>query len=83
MVNALASCARGPGFYPRQRRGKFVGPNRLRVICRYDMNKCAVLRIGTLTGWGMKAPAEPSCRARAAELDILNSYFWILLMMFW
>ena len=25
--------------------------------------------------WGMKDPAEPSCRARAAELDILKSYF--------
>ena len=29
VVSALASCARGPGFDPRRRRGKFVGPNLL------------------------------------------------------
>ena len=26
------SCARGPGFDPRQRRGKFVGPNLLPFV---------------------------------------------------
>ena len=26
VVSALASCARGPGFDPHRRRGKFVGP---------------------------------------------------------
>ena len=26
------SCARGPGFDPRQRRGKFVGPNLLSFV---------------------------------------------------
>ena len=29
---ALASCARGPGFDPRHRRGKFVGPNMLPFV---------------------------------------------------
>ena len=29
MVSALASCARGPGFDPRRRRGKIVVPNTL------------------------------------------------------
>ena len=32
VVSALASCARGPGFDPRQRRGKFVGPNTLPFV---------------------------------------------------
>ena len=32
VVSALASCARGPGFDPRQRRGKFVGPNTLPLV---------------------------------------------------
>ena len=32
MVSALASCARGPGFDPRRRRGKFVGPNTLPFV---------------------------------------------------
>ena len=29
VVSALAACARGPGFDPCRRRGKFVGPNTL------------------------------------------------------
>ena len=32
VVSALASCARGPGFEPRRRRGKFVGPNTLPFV---------------------------------------------------
>ena len=32
VVSALASCARGPGFDPRRRRGKFVGPNLLPFV---------------------------------------------------
>ena len=32
VVSALASCARGPGFDPRRRRGKFVGPNTLPFV---------------------------------------------------
>ena len=32
VVSALASCARGPGFNPRQRRGNFVGPNTLPFV---------------------------------------------------
>ena len=32
MVNALASCARGPGVDPRRQRGKFVGPNTLPFV---------------------------------------------------
>ena len=32
VVSALASCARGPGFDPRLRRGKFVGPNTLPFV---------------------------------------------------
>ena len=32
VVSALASCARGPGFEPRRRRGKFVGPNLLPFV---------------------------------------------------
>ena len=32
MVSALASCARGAGFDPRRRRGKFVGLNTLPFV---------------------------------------------------
>ena len=32
VVSALASCARGPGFDPRQRREKFIGPNTLPFV---------------------------------------------------
>ena len=32
VVSALATCARGPGFDPRRRRGKFVGPNLLPFV---------------------------------------------------
>ena len=32
VVSALASCARSPGFEPRLRRGKFVGPNMLPFV---------------------------------------------------
>ena len=32
VVSALASCARGPGFDPRRRRGKFVGPSLLPFV---------------------------------------------------
>ena len=32
VVSALASCARGPGFDPRRRRRKFVGPNTLPFV---------------------------------------------------
>ena len=32
VVSALASCARGLGFDPRRRRGKFVGPNLLPFV---------------------------------------------------
>ena len=43
MVSAMASCAGGPGFDPRQRRGKFVGPNTLPFVsftvrCPSDRN---------------------------------------------
>ena len=46
MVSALASCAKGPGYDPRLRRGKFEQAS-LRVICKNDMIQCAILRIGT------------------------------------
>ena len=32
VVSALASCARGPEFDPRRRRGKFVGPSLLPFV---------------------------------------------------
>ena len=32
VVSALASCARGPGFDPCRRRGKFAGPNMLSFV---------------------------------------------------
>ena len=32
VLGALASCARGPGFDPRRRRGKFVGPSLLPFV---------------------------------------------------
>ena len=32
VVKALTSCARGPGFDPRRRRGKFAGPNTLPFV---------------------------------------------------
>ena len=37
VVSALASCARGPGFDPRRRRGKFVGPNLLPFVSSAGM----------------------------------------------
>ena len=32
MVSALASCAKGPGFDPRRRLEKIVGPNTLPFV---------------------------------------------------
>ena len=36
----------------------------LRVICRNDMIKCAVLRIGTLTGGPLCRDSHPLCRLK-------------------
>ena len=67
MVSILASCVRGPEFDPRRWRGKFVGRSEhasLRVICRNDMIQCAVLRIGTLTGYPLCRDSHPPCRLK-------------------
>ena len=52
VVSALASGARGPRFDPCSQRGKFLSPNTLSLVSLAGMTleKCIVLRIGTLTG---------------------------------
>ena len=51
VVSALASGARGPRFDPRLQRGKFCSTNTLSLVSFAGMtlDKCIVLRIGTLT----------------------------------
>ena len=62
----LASGARGPRFDPRSRRGKFRCPNTLSLVSFAGMtlDKCIVLRIGTLTGCPLCMESHPLCRLK-------------------
>ena len=62
----VASGARGPRFDPRSRRGKFRSPNALSLVSFAGMtvDKCIVLRIGTLTGCPLCRESHPLCRLK-------------------
>ena len=62
MVSALACSARGHGFDPRGRRC----PNMLSIVSFAGMtlNKCAVYRIGTLTGGPLCRESHPLGRVK-------------------
>ena len=64
-------CARGPGFDPRRRRGKFVGPNLLLFVSFAGMIQCAVLRIGTLSPVQVKDPYTGSILMHVQSIDII------------
>ena len=66
VVNALTSGAKCPRFDPDSRRGKFRCPNTLSLVSFAGMtlNKCAVLRIGTLTGCPLCRESHPLCRLK-------------------
>ena len=66
VVSALASGARGPRFDPRSRRGKFRCPNTLSLVSFAGMtlDKCIVLRIGTLTGCSLCSESHPLFRLK-------------------
>ena len=66
MVKALASGARGPRFDSRSRREKFRCPNTLSLVSFAGMtlDKCIVLRIGTLTGCPLCRESHPLCRLK-------------------
>ena len=66
MVSALASDAKGPRFDPRPRGGKFRSPNMLSLVSFAGMtlDKCIVLRIGTLTGCPLCRESHPLCRLK-------------------
>ena len=59
-------CYRGPRFDPRSRRGKFRSPNTLSLVSFAGMtlDKCIVLRIGTLTGCPLCRESHPMCRLK-------------------
>ena len=63
VINALASDTRGPMFDPRSRRGKFRCPNSFSIVsfAWMKLDKCAVLRIGTLTGCPLCRERHPLC----------------------
>ena len=65
MVSALAFSAGGHGFDPCSRRENMSATEHafLSVICRDDA-KCAVLRIGMLTGGSMCMESHPICRLK-------------------
>ena len=65
-----ASGARGPRFDPRSRRGKFLCPNTLSLVSFAGMtlDKCIVLRIGTLTGCPLCRESHPLCRLKNRTL---------------
>ena len=67
VVSALAFCARGQGFDPRGGREKEIRcPNILYLesFARMTLNKCAVLRIGTLPGGPLCRENHPQCRLK-------------------
>ena len=66
VVSALASGARGPRFDPRSWRGKFLSPNTLFLVpfAGMTLDKCIVLRIGTLTGCPLCRESHPLCRLK-------------------
>ena len=60
------SVYRGPRFDPRSRRGKFRCPNTpsLLSFAGMTLDKCIVLRIGTLTGCPLCRESHPLCRLK-------------------
>ena len=66
VVSPLASGARGPRFDPPSRRGKFRSLNTLSLVSFAGMtlDKCIVLRIGTLTGCPLCRESHPLCRLK-------------------
>ena len=81
VVSALAFNARGHGFDPRDRRGeKFRCPKMLSLVSFAEMslNKCAVLRIGTLTGDIQCRLSHPLCRFR--NPTVFYSSLWALIL---
>ena len=76
VVSALASGARGPRFDPRSWRGKFWCPNTLSLVSFAGMalNKCAILRIGTLPGCPLYKKSHPFCRLKNPTII----YIWLL-----
>ena len=61
MVSAISSGARGSRFHSR--RGKFGRPDTLSLVLFAGMtlDKCAVLRVGTLTGCPLCRESHPFC----------------------
>ena len=61
-----------PGSYPRSRRGKFRCPNMLSLvsIAGMTLDKCIVLRIGTLTGCPLCRESHPMCRLKNPTVKI-------------
>ena len=66
LVSALTSSARGPSFNFPLWQGKFQCPNTLSLVLFAGMtlDRCAVLRIGTLTGYPLCRESHPSCRLK-------------------
>ena len=66
MVSTLASGSRGPRFDPCSRRGKLRCPKMLFMVSFAGMtlDKCIILRIGTLTGCPLCRESHPFCRLK-------------------
>ena len=66
LIRLYQHVARGPRFDPRSRRGKFRCPNTLSLVSFAGMtlDKCIVLRIGTLTGCPLCRESHPLCRLK-------------------
>ena len=69
MVSALAFTATGHGFDPRNRRKNILVTEHaflssLVSIAGMTLDKCAVLRIGTLTGGPLCRESHPMCRLK-------------------
>ena len=85
VVSALAFSARCHGFDPCGRRGNISVSEHafLSVICRDGANKCAVLRIGTLTGGSLlKNPTAVyiiTCRLSSCKTSVYNLRLLIIL----
>ena len=76
VVSALASGARGPRFDSCSRRGRFRSPNTLSLVSFAGMtlDKCIVLRIGTLTGCPLCRESHPLCRLKNPTIILI----WLL-----
>ena len=64
MVSALAFSARDHGFDPRSRREKNSVSKHAFLSVQAWLDKCAVLRIGTLTGGQLCRESHPMCRLK-------------------